>query len=87
MGALNVINNEIRTEAQVQAITVNNATNANTANNANQLGGVASTNYARKDSAAGTQTFAVPLRVTGTETRSGETVGITSSSNIGAFVP
>ena len=77
MGALNVINNEIRTVAQTQQITVNNADN---------LGGVASTNYARKDSAAGTQTFAVPLRVTGTETRSGETVGITSSSNIGAFV-
>ena len=85
MGALDVINNEIRTVAQTQAITVTNATSAATATNATQLGGAAASNYARKDQTT-VQSFAGPIRVTGTETRGGQTVGITSSSNIGAFV-
>ena len=137
MGALDVLNNEIRTVAQTQTITVTNATNAvnatnatnatsatnastadalrtarniggvsfdgtgninlpgvnaagnqntsGTANNANNLSNIAATNYARKDSAAGRQDFANSIHVSGTHDVSGSTVGVSTTSNIGAF--
>ena len=133
MGALDIINNEIRTVAQTQAITVTNATNAvnatnatsatnatnatnvsggtvsgngsgltniaganvtgtvanatnaATATNATQLGSVAATNYARKDSGGGLQTFANSIHVQGSHSVSGSTVGVSTTSNIGAF--
>ena len=68
-----------------QAGNQNTSGTATTATNATQLGGAAASNYARKDQTT-VQSFAGPIRVTGTETRGGQTVGITSSSNIGAFV-
>ena len=114
MGALNILNREIRTVAQTQAITVTNATNADTAdaltnarmiggvafdgttninlpgvnqagnqntsgtaNNATNLNSIAASNYARKDSGAGQQTFNNNVRVVGT---------INATGNIGAFV-
>ena len=56
-----------------------------TANNATNLNSIAATNYARKDSAAGRQDFANSIHVSGTHDVSGSTVGVSTTSNIGAF--